>query len=170
MASKAIAAGSTHLLGFNEPDLASQSNLDYSTAAQGWTTYMEPFAGKAKLVSPAVTNGGSPMGLTWLKNFLGSCSSCTVDAVAIHWYNGGDAAAFKQYVSDAYAAGGNRPVWVTEFQASGSVAEQQAFLTEVMAWMDSSSMVERYAYFMASDGILCTGNSLSALGNTFATS
>lgn len=133
-------------------------------------TYMEPFAGKAKLVSPAVTNGGSPMGLTWMKNFISSCSSCTIDAVAIHWYNGGDATAFKNYISDAYAAGGNRPLWITEFQFSGSTDEQNTYLQEVIPFLDGSDMVEKYAYFMASEGILLSsGTTLSALGNTFAT-
>lgn len=45
---------------------------------------MEPFAGKAKLVGPAVTNGG---GVEWLQQFLGNCTGCTIDAVAMHWYD-----------------------------------------------------------------------------------
>jgi hypothetical protein len=168
-ATKAIASGSTALLAFNEPDLAAQANLGYADAAAGYLTYMEPFAGKAKLVAPAVTNGGSPMGLTWLGNFIEACSTCTIDAIALHWYNGGTADDFKTYITTAYAAGGNRPIWVTEFQASGTDADQQTFLQDVMAWMDDSTMVERYAYFMASDGILLSsGSTLSALGSTFA--
>jgi hypothetical protein len=170
VATEAIASGSTALLGFNEPDYSGQSNIGYADAATGWGEYMEPFAGKATLVSPAVTNGGSPMGLTWLENFIASCSSCTIDAVAIHWYNGGDAAAFKTYVADAYAAGGNKPLWITEFQASGTTDEQNSFLEEVIPFLDSSDMVAKYAYFMASDGILLSsGTTLSTLGNTFAT-
>jgi len=168
-ATKAIAAGSTALLGFNEPDYSGQANLSPATAATGWTTNMEPFAGKAKLVSPAVTNGGSPMGLTWLSSFISDCSSCTIDAVAIHWYNGGDSTAFKSYIQEAYTAGGNRPLWITEFQASGTTDEQNTFLQEVIPFLDSSDMVERYAYFMASDGILLSsGTTLSTLGQTYA--
>ncbi len=111
------------------------------------------------------------MGLAWLGNFIDACSTCTIDAIALHWYNGGTADDFISYIKKAYAAGGNRPIWVTEFQASGSDAEQAAFLETVMAWMDSSDMVERYAYFMASDGILLSsGSSLSSLGETFASS
>ncbi len=170
-ATAAIAAGSTALLAFNEPDLAAQANLGYADAAAGYLTYMsEPFAGKVKLVSPAVTNGQSPMGLTWLGNFIDACSTCTIDAIALHWYNGGTAEDFISYIEKAYAAGGNRPIWVTEFQASGTSDEQAAFLETVMPWMDSSDMVERYAYFMASDGILLSsGSTLSTLGKTFAT-
>ncbi|KAE8449253.1 hypothetical protein EG329_008420 [Mollisiaceae sp. DMI_Dod_QoI] len=168
-ASSAIAAGAPALLGFNEPDYSGQANLSPSDAASGWKEYMQPFAGKAKLVSPAVTNGGSPMGLTWIENFISACSGCTIDRVAIHWYNGGDAAAFKSYVQQAYTAGGNRPLWITEFQASGSTDDQNSFLQEVMPFLDSSDMVEKYAYFMASDGILLSaGSALSQLGQTFA--
>lgn len=69
---------------FNEPDNAGQSNIDPTTAAALWKTNMEPFAGKAKLVGPAVTNGG---GVEWLQQFLGNCTGCTIDAVAMHWYD-----------------------------------------------------------------------------------
>jgi hypothetical protein len=168
-ATAAIASGSSHLLGFNEPDYSGQANLGYAAAAAGWLTYMEPFAGKAKLGSPAVTNGADPMGLTWLANFVSSCSTCTIDFVCIHWYNGGTAADFQAYITKAYAAGGNRPLWITEFEASGTDAEKQTFLETMLPWLDASDMVERYAYFMASDGNLISGTSLSTLGNTYAT-
>ncbi|KAL5325857.1 hypothetical protein ACEPPN_006991 [Leptodophora sp. 'Broadleaf-Isolate-01'] len=166
----ALAGGSTHLLAFNEPDYSGQANLGYAEAAAGYLTYMQPYASKAKLVSPAVTNGGGEMGLTWLSNFIGACSTCTIDKVAIHWYNGGDATAFKEYMAKAYTAGGNRPLWITEFEASGTDEEQAAFLTEVMAWMDETDYIERYAYFMVADGNLVSGTSLSSLGSTYATS
>lgn len=165
---KALATGSTHILGFNEPDYSLQANLDTASAAAGWKTYLEPYAGKAKLGSPAVTNGAAPMGLQWLEGFITACADCTIDFVCIHWYNGGSAADFKAYVAQAYAAGKNRPLWITEFQAPGSDAEQQAFLEIVLPWLDSTPMVERYAYFMARDGILISGTSLSALGSTYA--
>ncbi|KAJ8058369.1 hypothetical protein OCU04_012561 [Sclerotinia nivalis] len=172
-ASSAIASGSKHLMSFNEPDLSTQANLGYADAAAGYKTYMQPFAGKAKLGAPAVTNGASPMGLTWLKSFLSSCSDCTIDFVCIHWY---DSASnidyFKSYVQDAYTAGGNRPLWITEFQASGTTDQQNAFMEEVLPWLDASNMVDRYAWFMAdtaAGGLMSSGSSLSMLGNTFKT-
>lgn len=48
---------------------------------------MEPFAGKAKLISPAITNGGAPMGVAWMKDFLQACSGCHIDGIAMHWYD-----------------------------------------------------------------------------------
>ncbi|KAE9372148.1 glycoside hydrolase family 128 protein [Stipitochalara longipes BDJ] len=168
-ATKAIASGSTHLMSFNEPDLNTQSNLSPAAAAAGYKQYLQPFAGKAQLGSPAVTNGGGSMGLTWLGNFLDACTDCQIDFVCIHWYNGGDAAAFMDYVDQAYTAGGNRPLWITEFQGEGDTAAQNSFLETVIPQLDASSKVARYAYFMASDGnLLSSGTSLSALGTTFA--
>ncbi|KAF7960015.1 hypothetical protein EAE96_001615 [Botrytis aclada] len=172
-ASSAISSGSTHLMSFNEPDLSTQANIGASDAAAGYKTYMQPFAGKAKLGAPAVTNGASPMGLTWLKSFLSSCSDCTIDFVCIHWYDSAsNVAYFKQYVQDAYTAGGNRPLWITEFQASGSTDEQNAFMKEVLPWLDASTMVDRYAWFMAdtaAGGLMASTSALSTLGNTFKT-
>ena len=111
------------------------------------------------------------MGLTYMQNFLGACKAkgCTIDFVCIHWYNGGTADDFKTYVQNAYTQSGNLPVWITEFQAPGDTAAQNAFLQEVIPWLDSQSFVEKYAYFMASDGILLSaGSTLSTLGETFA--
>lgn len=49
---------------------------------------MQPFAGRAKLVSPAITNGAAPMGTAWLDSFLSACSGCTIDVIAIQYvYN-----------------------------------------------------------------------------------
>lgn len=80
-ASSWIAAGSQHLLAFNEPELASQSNLDPTAAVDAYRKHMQPFAGKAQLGAPAITNDGRE----WMTEFLGNCSDCTVDFVPIHW-------------------------------------------------------------------------------------
>lgn len=169
-ADAAIASGSTYLMSFNEPDLDTQSNIGYADAAAGYLTYMEPYADKAKLLAPAVTNGGSPMGLTYLENFIGACSTCTIHAVNIHWYDSAtNIDYFKTYVAEAYTAGGNLPVWISEFGASGSDDEVNTFLETVLPWLDEQDYVERYAYFMASDGVLLSsGTTLSTIGTTYA--
>jgi hypothetical protein len=171
-ASSAIASGSTHLLSFNEPDNTGQANLGYADAATGYMANMQPFAGKAKLGAPAVTNGPSAQGegMAWLGSFLTACSSCTIDFVPLHWYDSAtNIDYFKSYIMNAHSVAGNRPLWITEFGASGSPEEQQTFLQEVMPWLDSLGYVERYAYFMVSDGnLLSSGSALSTLGETFA--
>lgn len=147
-ANYAISQGADTLLAFNEPDLSSQANLDVSEAVSAYKAYMQPFAGRAKLGAPAVTNGGAPMGLTYLENFINNCTGCTIDVVPIHWYDSAtNIGYFQSYIPSAYAAGGNRPLWITEFGASGTDAEIESFFNTVLPWLDSLSYVERYAYF-----------------------
>lgn len=66
-------------------------------------TNMEPYAGKVKLVGPAVTNGG---GVEWLQDFLGNCTACTIDAIAMHWYDSATVSSnFFFYLGSASADG-----------------------------------------------------------------
>jgi hypothetical protein len=131
-AAAGIAAGADTLLSFNEPDHPQQANLDVATAATDYKKYMHPYACQARLGAPAVTNGGSPMGLTYLSNFMKACSDCIIDIVPIHWYDSAtNIDYFKSYVAQAYAAGGNRPIWITEFGASGSDDQVIAFFNAV---------------------------------------
>lgn len=110
----AIAKGTDHLLAFNEPDYSGQANMTPEEAAAAYLLWMEPFAGRVKLGAPAVTNGGAPMGLTWLAEFMGNCTLCTIDFVPFHWY---DSAQnywyFKAYIEQVYAQV-QRPIWITE--------------------------------------------------------
>ena len=135
-ASAAIQSGSRHLLAFNEPDV---NGLSPAQAAASYEQFMQPFASATvKLGAPAVTNGGAPAGLAWLGDFLGNIGY------------------FTSYLQQAYAAGGYRPLWITEFQGfdedcdeTATDAEQVDFLETVLPWLDSLSYVERYAYFGA---------------------
>ncbi len=167
-AEDALASGSTHLLAFNEPDHAEQANISPAVAAEGYKTYMEPFAGRARLGAPGVTNGGGNMGLTWLSEFLNACDGCTLDFIPIHWYDSADKAdQFKDQVVKAHELTG-KPIWVTEFGAYGADADVDAFLQEVLPWLDEQSYCERYSYFMVREGMLVNGQEMSAYGKTYA--
>jgi hypothetical protein len=87
---------------FNEPDHAQQAHMSPAVAAAEWKKYIQPYAGKVQLVSPAVTNGPAPMGIAWLDNFFKACQGCRVDAVAIHIY---DSATNIQYFKNYITAG-----------------------------------------------------------------
>ena len=174
-AQAAINAGSTALLGFNEPDLCQDGSACMSVAAAvtTWKTHMNPFAGKALLGSPAVTNSGAPSGLTWLQQFLDTCTDCHVDFINVHWYSNKWAGAnyFKSHVQAAHAMSGGRPIWITEFGLDTSDgtytdAELQAFLREVIPWLDAQDYVHRYAYFMDAPGMLVNsaGTAMSETG------
>lgn len=174
-AEAAIAAGSKHLLAFNEPDLAAQANMDVSQSVDGWMTYMEPFhakhGGAVKLGSPAVCNGPEPhLGLAYLADFLAACAGCHVDFLAIHWYGlASDEGVqhLKDHIAQARAMAGGRPIWLTEFQPQGSDEQQAAFLDKMLPWMDDKSNgVDRYAYFKVD--VMVSGDSLTQAGAAYA--
>ncbi|KAI4195535.1 MAG: hypothetical protein LQ346_003405 [Caloplaca aetnensis] len=174
-AEAAIAAGSKHLLAFNEPDLPAQANMDVPTSVKGWMTYMEPFHAKyngdVKLGSPSVCNGpDANQGLQYLATFLEQCGSCHVDFLAIHWYGlatDDGVQNLKDHIGKAQAMAGGRPIWLTEFAPSGSDDEQAKFLESVLPWLDDKSNgVDRYAYFKVES--MVSGGSLTKTGAAYA--
>ncbi|KAF2487345.1 hypothetical protein BDY17DRAFT_288777 [Neohortaea acidophila] len=165
-AQAAIDAGTEYLFSFNEPDIASQANLSPEAAAAGWKQYMEPFAGKAKLVAPAVSNSATPgQGLSWLSAFMAACDGCTFSAVNQHWYDStsNDISYFQQQISQAASQSG-LPVFVGEFGFIGDDTEIASALTQAMAWMDGEDSVVGYAYYFLSDGFLLDGTTPSPYG------
>jgi len=168
----AVSGGANTFLCFNEPDDTTQSNLSPAAAATGYMTYMQPIKAanpSVRLGSPGVTNGANGMGIDWLVNFQNACDGCDIDFVAIHWYESAtNIQYFKDHVTEAHTRTGKN-VWVTEFGATGSDAQIQSFLEEVLPWMDAQDWIERYGYFMASDGLLVSGTEPSTYGLTYAT-
>ncbi|TKA24432.1 hypothetical protein B0A50_06752 [Salinomyces thailandicus] len=174
-AQQEIDMGATALLGFNEPDacFSGQSAcMDVPTSVDLWKEYIEPFAGKVRLGSPAITNAGA--GFEWLDQFLGNCTDCTVDFIAIHWYANMYAIGYlKDYVQQAYQRY-NKPIWLTEFgydYSEGTPSEQQieGFLQDATTWLDAQDYVERYAWFYDGPGYLITqdGSGLSPQGKVY---
>lgn len=182
-----IAAGAKYIMAFNEPDMVHKwggSEINPTDAAAGYKQYMQQFAGKAQLGAPAVTNanqsGPNYMGIPWLKEFNNQCNGgCQVDFYPLHWYGWADGAAkdqakaFQDYVLAAKAELGGKPVWVTEFSALPLEDQtvNSAFMDIVLPWLDSSaSGVDRYSYFMVSDGSLVQGGGLTAMGKAYLSS
>ncbi|CAD0084960.1 unnamed protein product [Aureobasidium vineae] len=174
----AIDNGSTALMSFNEPDYCIDGSacMNVSTAVVFHQQYMQPFAGKALIGAPAVTNAGgtdaAPVGLQYLQYFLGNCTGCTIDFINLHWYSNKYAGAsyLESHINSARAIATGRPIWITEFglnsEFSYTDAELQAFLQKAMPWMDQQPDVARYAYFMDAPGILINsaGNAISGTG------
>ncbi|KAF1959298.1 hypothetical protein CC80DRAFT_406691 [Byssothecium circinans] len=169
---KAIKAGAKNILSINEPDHAGLGGACMSLQATIDThkKHVQRIATKysqVRIGSPAVTNGNeSNKGLSFLKNFLSGCSGCRIDFVAVHWYNGGDLAAFKSHLQKVNSET-KKPVWLTEFAAPDNVADKAKWMSDAMAWMDGQSWIERYAY-MSVDSTLTQGNALSTLGKAYA--
>jgi len=180
-AQSAIAAGTTALMSFNEPDLCQDGSacMNVSTAVATYKKYMQPLAGKASLGAPAITNIGSttgaPVGADYLKYFLGNCTGCQVDFVNMHWYSNVYAGVgyLQSQVEAVRAVAGGRPIWVTEFGLDSTepytTQQLQDFLEEAMIYLDSQTDVARYAYFLDAPGYLLNGagTGLSATGRMY---
>ncbi|GGM97413.1 RNA polymerase sigma factor (sigma-70 family) [Actinoplanes campanulatus] len=153
------------LLGFNEPDLAEQSNMTVEAALAAWPKLE---ATGMRLVSPAVAFGGDTAG-GWLDRFMtgAGAKGLRVDAIALHWY-GSDfsAAAVNQFLGyvDAVHRRYGKPIWVTEFGLINfgssprypSDAQKVRFIKGATAGLEKRSYVERYAWF----GLPAVGDSV----------
>jgi RNA polymerase sigma factor (sigma-70 family) len=150
------------LLGFNEPDLSSQSNLSVSQALSLWPQLE---ATGMTLGSPAVASGGDVAG-GWLDQFMSGAAARgdRVDFITLHWYGSdfdstaavGQLQSYVQAVYNRY----HKPIWVTEFGLANfgngtfpTGAQQAAFLTGATAMLDQLPYVQRYAWFaLPADG------------------
>jgi hypothetical protein len=189
-----IPAGSTQVLGFNEPNFKAQANLTAAQAAADWPQVQTLARAQGiPLVSPAVNFCGSASNTsgcsdptvtdpyTWLKDFFQACTGCEVDAVAVHWYNC-DLPSLQAYVDGNLDAGGTlqgflqfgKPVWLTEFSCdtSHTVAEQTAYMQKAVPYLEANPHIARYAWFSASpipNALLEEPDgAVTALGTTYA--
>jgi hypothetical protein len=172
------------VLGFNEPDLASQSNMTVEQALDLWPKLM---ATRRVLGSPAVASGGATPG-GWLDQFMSGAASrgYRVNFIALHWYGGDfrtanavdELRSYLQAVYDRY----HKPIWLTEFALvdfSGgprypSEDAQAAFLTAATAMLDGLPFLKRYAWFALpaadsgpSSGLYRSGPAVTTVGRAF---
>lgn len=146
-----------YLLGFNEPDLAAQSNLTVQAALDLWPRVQA--AGRI-VGSPAVATGGDVPG-GWLDRFMTGAAQrdYRVDFIALHWY-GGDfdgtraTAQLRDYLQKVYARY-HKPIWLTEYAlidfSHGTrypdAAQQRNFILHSVSMLQSLPYVQRYAWF-----------------------
>lgn len=165
--------GSTHLLGFNEPDRPDQANMSVEQAIRSWPELM---ATGLRLGSPAPADSG----LGWLYEFIdrADAEGLRVDFVAVHYYRGvqnprdarGAAAQLERFLRQIHDRV-KRPLWVTEWNNGANwtptpkpnPAQQEAAIRAMVRMMDKAPFVERYALYnwvenermlVASDGSL----------------
>ncbi|KUJ17801.1 uncharacterized protein LY89DRAFT_645461 [Mollisia scopiformis] len=170
----ALARGSGHIMGFNEPDACGegQSCIGPDDAATAYRKWIMPFAGRAALGAPAISNAAS--GLVWLRNFLGACSGCQIDFVPIHWYDSAtNFEYFYNYMEEAHQTSGGRQIWITEFSGAGTLQQQITFLQTVIPWLDAQPYIYRYSWFWCdasyTGGSLADGNgNPTELGGVYA--
>lgn len=147
--------------------------MDVNVAIKGHQQWVQPIAAKnpnVRVGSVSVTNGGGETkGLKYLQKFISGCSGCRIDFITAHWYNGGSVADFQKHFENMAKAFPGKKIWVTEWAApdSLSAAQKVKFMNDAVAWMDKSSIIERYAYFGVEQG-LTNGNALTDLGRAYA--
>lgn len=169
-----------YLLTFNEPNLATQSNMTPAQAAALWPQVVAiASAHNLKIVSPAMTYcpsgcvaGYIGSGITWLDDFFAACPSCQVDYIGLHIYDtwlygfegnvGNAVTGYKKY---------GKPIWITEFaeQAlnTASVAQHADLMVDAIDYMESDPMIFRYSWFIARSSP--TTNTQDILGQTTGT-
>ncbi len=153
------------LLSFNEPDNTSQSNIPIIDTAT--TRYKVMLQAGLRMGSPAVTQDQAFGTGRWLTRFMAAAQAqgMRVDFINLHWYDWGNQTnnratdsltaqavfnRFKNYVENARNAYPNQKLWITEFNANpnrASVVVHKYFMKLATDWMNSTSYVERYAYF-----------------------
>ncbi len=167
-----------HLLSFNEPDNAGQSNIPIiDTAINRYRIMMQT---GLRLGSPAVEQDNAINAGRWLPNFMSAAKAqkLRVDYVALHWYDWGNETSnqatdsltavavfnrFKAYMERARAAYPDQKLWVTEYNCNPSRKNRPVVVKYFMKlstdWMNATPYVERYAYFLfGTDALTPTGS------------
>ena len=159
------------ILGFNEPDNASQSNIPVTNALSNWNPLV---TNAVRLGSPA--SAGNPLTSgSWLSQFM--VSNPRVDFITVHWYKGVNSTLFINDMK-AIIAKWNKPIWVTEFAPQTvssstsnptkySQTQVTTFINTVVHWMETEPMVEKYAFHDSRTGtsaLFTTTGSLTSSG------
>ncbi|MEM8946959.1 MAG: glycosyl hydrolase [Planctomycetota bacterium] len=169
------------LLGFNEPDLATQANMTVQEALERWPTLQ---ATGLRLGSPAPANFNNG----WITQFMDGVSSDAnlhVDFIAMHGYTGADPQTLLDTIDGIYNTYG-LPIWITEFAvrdgnaavpADNIYTDQQVYnyMADVLPALESRSYVERYAWFpgerdnpfLTSSALFEDNGSLTKLGRLY---
>lgn len=151
--------GVKYLLGFNEPNFASQASMTPSEAAAIWPRVEQIAADfNLKLVAPALNYSGSALSdgvvystpQMWMDAFLAAYPAAKYDYLALHCYMN-SASATIGYVEN-YAKKYGKKVWLTEFCAwDGTVdsVTQLNTMVQKVQELELSDYVFRYAWFKA---------------------
>ncbi|MBP5318299.1 MAG: carbohydrate-binding protein [Paludibacteraceae bacterium] len=148
-----------YLLAFNEPNLTDQANMTPTSAAARWPNVTSLASElNLKVISPAMNYGtlsGYSDPITWLDEFFAkdNVSLDDVDGIAMHAYMA-SASAVISYLNRFTKYG--KKLWLTEFCAwessIGSAEKQMAYMSAMLNWLEKSSDVERYAWFIPRNG------------------
>jgi hypothetical protein len=169
-----------YIMGFNEPDGASQANMTVDQAIELWPRLEEI---GLPLISPATVDPLNP----WMREFMERADALgyRIDIIALHSYGGINVGAFIKKLKDTYNAYGNRPIWITEFAVADwnatspannrySEAQVMNFMAEVLPALDAIEWIHRYAWFsgvqapLRSSALFDEDNMITPVGQLYA--
>jgi hypothetical protein len=140
------------LLGYNEPEQASQGNISMTDAIALWPLLEQA---DIPLVSPVPVNPFNG----WLADFYNRSGErgYRIDFTAVHWYGSPDASGLIGTLQSVYNTWG-RPVWLTEFSpvdwggsATWTEEDNYRFLSEFLWRAEDLIWLKRYAVFCFND-------------------
>ena len=148
----AKASGGTHLLGFNEPDQKSQSNMSVDKALRAWPKLMET---GLRLGGPGCVHPDNE----WMKEFMKKADErkLRVDFVCVHSYGGTNMDHFVKRMERVHRMF-KRPLWITEFAVGDWNAKSRAqnqykpaqiarYMEKLLPKLESMDIIERYSWF-----------------------
>lgn len=141
----------THLLGFNEPDLAGQADMSVEDAIRLWPQLE---ASGLRLGGPATIKPNA----VWLDKFMikAERAGLRIDFMPMHCYGWPDSEDFLEKVEKLHKKY-QRPVWVTEYAVADwdvtatrkneyTRKQVETFMRETVAGMRAMPYVERFAW------------------------
>jgi hypothetical protein len=155
--SSLVSQGYTTVLGFNEPDTTTQSNMSVAKAISLWPSFNNP---AIRIGSPATSANAA--GQAWFADFMSQVNADTtgtlrVDFIAAHWYgwNAGscdpNASSLESYIRSIEMIPGNRPIWLTEWgcmhMSNPDSPTVVAFFQGAVAMFARHPRIERYAWY-----------------------
>ncbi|HEY4394362.1 MAG TPA: glycosyl hydrolase [Polyangia bacterium] len=173
-----VSKGYGQVLGFNEPDNSTQSNIVVATAVSLWPS----FNNSAIVLGTPATQANST-GQTWFNSFMTSLngsSTLHADFIALHWYgwNSGScdakASQLESYIKWAEGFSGNRPIWLTEWGCLNDSAPDTTtvlnFYNGALAVFAKHPRVQRYAWYpwSTNNELVNSDGSLTTLGMAYA--
>jgi hypothetical protein len=173
-----VSKGYRFVLGFNEPDNATQANIAVATAV----SLLPAFDNPGIAVGTPATSANAA-GQTWFKDYMSQVAAnanLRNDFIAIHWYgwNAGScdakAAGLESYLKYAEGFSGNRPIWLTEWgclnQSAPDSATVVAFFKGALAVFAKHPRLVRYAWYPWSTNLALNNadGSLTELGKAYA--
>jgi hypothetical protein len=174
-----VSQGQTTVLGFNEPDTSTQSNMTVAKAISLWPSFNNP---ALRIGSPATSANAA--GQMWFADFMSQVNADTtgtlrVDFIAAHWYgwNAGscdaNAASLEDYIKKMEMIPGNRPIWLTEWgcmhMSNPDSPTVVAFFKGAIAMFARHPRLERYAWYpWIPYNELFVDGGISPMGTAFA--